>query len=107
MMDTRDRMEELGSQMNGGNEVPDDGKSLLGDYITNEELNACTTCNACVEACPVSINPLDIITQMRRYNSMEAANTPSQWNDMFNNVENNASPWAYPAEDRMNWADDD
>jgi heterodisulfide reductase subunit C len=107
MMDTRDRMEELGSQMNGDNEVPDDGKSLLGDYITNEELNACTTCNACVEACPVSINPLDIITQMRRYNSMEAANTPSQWNDMFNNVENNASPWAYPAEDRMNWADDD
>ena len=106
MMDTRDRMEELGSQMNGSQSLPDDGKSLLGDYITNEELNACTTCNACVEACPVSINPLDIIMQMRRYNSMEAANTPSQWNNMFNNVENNASPWAYPAEDRMNWADD-
>ena len=106
MMDTRDRMEEIGANLNGNGEPQDDGRSLLDDYITNEELNACTTCNACVEACPVSINPLDIIIQMRRYNSMEAANTPSQWNNMFNNVENNASPWAYPSEDRFNWADD-
>ncbi len=107
MMDTRDRMEEIGANLNENGEPNDDGKSLLGDYITNEELNACTTCNACVEACPVSINPLDIIIQMRRYNSMEAANTPGQWNNMFNNVENNASPWAYPSEDRFNWAQDD
>jgi len=102
MMDTRDRMEELGA--NGNQDSQEGERALLGDYITNEELNACTTCNACVEACPVSINPLDIIIQMRRYNSMEAANTPGQWNNMFSNVENNASPWAYPADDRFNWA---
>ncbi len=104
MMDTRDRMEEIGRAID--QKVPDPtlGKSLLGDYITKEEIMACTTCNACVEACPVNINPLDIILQIRRYIVMEEASTPASWNAMFNNIENNAAPWAMPASQRFRFA---
>lgn len=108
MMDTRDRAEELGRQRLSQKDPKfDDGKSLLGDYITDEELNACTTCNACVEACPVLINPLEIILQLRRYNIMEASKAPNEWNIMFGNIENNQAPWAFPADDRMKWAEED
>ena len=83
MMDTRDRMEEVGRSLHKGGKGVDDGKSLLGNYITKEEINACTSCNACVEACPVTINPLDIILQLRRYVSMEESASPASWNAMF------------------------
>ncbi|MEM7297220.1 MAG: (Fe-S)-binding protein [Bacteroidota bacterium] len=100
MMDTRDRLEEVGK--NG----LEDGKSLLGDYITKEEINACTNCNACVEACPININPLDIILQTRRYVAMEESGSPASWNAMFQNVETNFAPWKFGAQDRFNWADE-
>ncbi len=103
MMDTRDRMEEVGASVEAGKEPFTDGKSLLDDYITREELLACTSCNACVDACPVNINPLDIILDMRRYVAMEEASTPGSWNSMFANVENNGAPWAFSAMDRANW----
>ncbi|PQA53727.1 (Fe-S)-binding protein [Siphonobacter curvatus] len=106
MMDTRDRLEDLGKnlQTNGG-ELKDDGKSLLGDYIQTEELRACTTCQACVQACPILINPLDIILQLRRYQAMEESNAPAAWNAMFQNVENNQAPWKFSPGDRFNWAE--
>lgn len=105
MMDTRDRMEDIqrGWQVHG-NDYKDD-KSLLGDYITAEELNACTTCQACVMACPVNINPLDIILQLRRYRVMEESQAPASWNAMFSNIENNMAPWKFSPSDRFNWAE--
>jgi Fe-S oxidoreductase len=100
MMDTRDRLEDAGK--NG----LDDGKSLLGDYITEEEIMACTSCNACVEACPVSINPLEIILELRRYKVMEESKTPIEWTSMMTNIENNFAPWAFSPSDRFNWANE-
>ena len=104
MMDTRDRLEEVGKNidLNKG-EFKDDGKQLLGDYITNEEIWACTSCNACVEACPVSIDPLSIIVEMRRYLVMEQSAAPSELNNMMTNIENNGAPWPYNQMDRLNW----
>ncbi len=106
MMDTRDRLEEVGQQLDKGESELEDGKSLLDDYISREELNACTTCNACVEACPININPLSIILQMRRYVAMEEAQSPASWNAMFSNIENNFAPWKFAPTDRFNWADE-
>lgn len=106
MMDTRDRLEEVGKNMqtNGG-EFKDDGKSLYGDYISAEELRACTTCNACVQECPILISPLDIILQLRRYQIMEESDAPASWNAMFSNLENNQAPWKFSPADRFNWAE--
>jgi heterodisulfide reductase subunit C len=107
MMDTRDRLEEVGKNIDANNgEFKDDGKQLLGDYITNEELWACTTCNACVEECPVSINPLSIILDMRRYLVMEQSAAPMELNNMMSNIENNGAPWPYNQMDRLNWKDE-
>ncbi len=107
MMDTRDRLEEVGKNIDANNgEFKDDGKQLLGDYITNEELWACTTCNACVEECPVSINPLSIILDMRRYLVMEQSAAPMELNNMMTNIENNGAPWPYNQMDRLNWKDE-
>ncbi|MBO9595188.1 MAG: (Fe-S)-binding protein [Niabella sp.] len=103
MMDTRDRAEEMGKNIQQNKEWKDDGKSLLHDYISVEELRACTTCNACVQECPVSINPLDIILQLRRYLVMEESNAPQEWNTMFSNVENNFAPWKFSPDDRDAW----
>ncbi|MEZ4797863.1 MAG: (Fe-S)-binding protein [Flavobacteriaceae bacterium] len=104
MMDTRDRLEEVGKNIDTNNgEFKDDGKQLLDDYITREELWACTSCNACVEACPVSINPLSIIMDMRRYLVMEQSAAPTELNNMMTNIENNGAPWPYNQMDRLNW----
>ena len=104
MMDTRDRMEEVGRNIdaNKGVFVPDN-KSLLNDYITAEELWACTSCNACVEECPVNISPLSIIMDMRRYLVMEQSAAPQSLNAMMTNIENNGAPWQYNQQDRLNW----
>lgn len=104
MMKTRDRLEEVGKTLNAhnGNWV-DDGKSLLHDYITTEELRACTTCNACVEECPVSISPLDIILKQRRYLILDESNSPGDWNAMFGNIENNFAPWKFSPDEREAW----
>jgi len=107
MMDTRDRLEEVGKNIdaNKGEFVADE-KQLLGDYITNEELWACTSCNACVEACPVSIDPLSIIMDMRQYLVMEQSAAPSDLNNMMGNIENNGAPWPFNQMDRLNWKDE-
>lgn len=104
MMDTRDRLEEIGKNIDANKgEFVADGKQLLGDYITNEELWACTSCNACTEACPVSIDPLSIIMDMRRYLVMEQSAAPSDLNTMMGNIENNGAPWPFNQMDRLNW----
>ena len=108
MMDVRDRMEEVGEarRANGGQPV-DDGKSLISDeYISVEELRACTTCNACVEECPVLISPLDIIAQLRRNLILEQSQSPEEWNVMFSNIENNGAPWQFSQQDRLKWVEE-
>ena len=107
MMDTRDRLQEVGNNIdaNKGVFVPDN-KSLLNDYITSEELWACTSCNACVEECPVNISPLSIIMDMRRYLVMEQSAAPTTLNAMMSNIENNGAPWPYNQQDRLNWKDE-
>jgi ferredoxin len=105
MMDTRDRLTEYGKNMDQNAGVfKDDGKALLGDYITAEELWACTSCNACVQECPVNIDPLSIIVDIRRYLVMEQSAAPAGLNLMFTNVENNGAPWQFSPADRFNWA---
>ncbi len=104
MMATRDRMEDVGKNINANKEFISDDKSLLHDYISVEELRACTTCNACVEECPVSISPLDIIIELRRSLIMEESNAPQEWNGTFSNIENNFAPWKFSPDDRDKWA---
>lgn len=105
MMDTRDRLEEVGKNIDLNKGVfVDDGKSLLNDYITTEELWACTSCNACVEECPINISPLSIIMDMRRYLVMEQSAAPTELNNVMTNIENNGAPWQYNQMDRLNWA---
>ncbi|PZW42529.1 hypothetical protein LX95_00843 [Mesonia algae] len=107
MMDTRDRLEEVGVNIDTNKgEFKEDGKQLLNDYITKEELWACTTCNACVEACPIGIDPLSIILEMRRYLVMEESAAPNELNIAMGNIENNGAPWPYNQMDRLNWAEE-
>lgn len=104
MMDTRDRLEEVSINLDKNNgEFKPDGKQLLDDYISNEELWACTSCNACVEACPIGIDPLSIIIDMRRYLVMEKSDAPSELNNMMTNIENNGAPWPFNQMDKLNW----
>ena len=103
MMDTRDRIEEVGKNIDKHGEFISDDKKLLGDYISKEELWACTSCNACVEECPISIDPLSIIMDMRRNLVMEESSAPNELNNMMNNIENNGAPWPYNQQDRLNW----
>lgn len=104
VMDTRDRLTEVGENIDKHGKDYLDGKSLLDDYISREELWACTTCQACIKACPVNIDPLAIIMDLRRYIVMEESKAPSSINNMLSNIENNAAPWKYSASDRFNWA---
>ena len=107
IMDTRDRLEEVGKNIRKHGKDHDDGKSLLGDYVTEEELWACTSCNACVQACPVNIDPLTIIIDLRRYLVMEESKVPSELATMLTNIENNGAPWQFSPMDRLKWADED
>ncbi len=107
MMDTRDRLEEVGDNKRKHGADYDDGKSLLGDYISEEELWACTSCNACVQECPVNIDPLSIIVDLRRYLVMEESKVPSELTGMLTNIENNGAPWQFSPADRLNWANED
>lgn len=106
MMDTRDRADEAGKNIKANGSFKDDGKTLLNNYISVEELRACTTCNACMQECPVSISPLDIIIQLRRSLIMEDSNAPQEWNTMFSNIENNFAPWKFSPEDRDKWTEE-
>lgn len=103
MMDTRDRMEEVRRNIKNNGEYKDDGNTLLHHYISTEELRACTTCNACVEECPVSISPLEIIIELRRSLIMEESNAPAEWNAMNSNIENNFAPWKFNPDERGDW----
>ena len=108
MMDTRDRLEEVGKNIDvNGGEFKPDGKQLLNDYISPEELWACTSCNACVQECPIGIDPLSIIMDMRRYLVMEESAAPQELNMMMTNIENNGAPWQYSQQDRLNWKDEE
>lgn len=106
MMDTRDRMEDVRKNIKENGSFKDDGKTLVHDYITVEELRACTSCNACVEECPVSISPLSIIFELRRSLVMEESNAPAEWNAMFSNIENNFAPWKFSPDERDKWAEE-
>ena len=107
MMDTRDRLEEVGDNLNSNKGVFKlDQKQLLNDYVSPEELWACTSCNACVEACPIEIDPLSIIMDMRQYLVMEQSAAPAELNSMMGNIENNGAPWPFSNQDRLQWADE-
>ena len=106
MMDTRDRMEEVGNNIEKNGSFADDGKSLLHGYISTEELWACTSCQACVQVCPVLIHPLHIINQLKRYLALEESNQPAEWNGMYSNIENNFAPWKFSPDDRDKWAEE-
>jgi Fe-S oxidoreductase len=103
-MDTRDRLTEVGNNIDKHGKDFADGKTLLDDYISREEIWACTTCQACIKACPVNIDPLAIIMDLRRYIVMEESKAPLSLNNMLGNVENNGAPWKYAATDRFNWS---
>jgi heterodisulfide reductase subunit C len=107
MMDTRDRIAEMGDNFRKHGKDYDDGKSLLGDYITEEEIWACTSCNACVQECPINIDPLGIIVDLRRYLVMEESKMPTELTGMLTNIENNGAPWQFSPTDRLNWKDED
>jgi heterodisulfide reductase subunit C len=107
LMDTRDRLTEVGKNIDINGTFVDDGKSLLGSYISEEELWACNTCNACTEACPVNLDPLSVIMDLRQYLVMEQSNAPAALNGMFTNIENNGAPWQFSPADRLNWASED
>ena len=104
MMSVRDRIEEVGRNIDKNGKFVDDGKQLLGDYISTEEIWACTTCNACAEACPVLISPVSILIDLRRFLVMEQSAAPQELNLMMTNIENNGAPWQFPQSDRMEWA---
>ncbi len=107
LMDTRDRLTEVGKNMDINGTFVDDGKALLGNYISEEELWACNTCNACTEACPINLDPLSVIMDLRQYLVMEQSNAPAALNGMFTNIENNGAPWQFSPADRLNWASED
>lgn len=106
MMDTRDRMVELGDGIRKNGKNFNDGKSLIGDYISEEEIWACTSCNACVQECPVNIDPLAIIVDLRRFLVMEESKMPTELTGMLTNIENNGAPWQFSPADRLNWRDE-
>ncbi|MDA9036121.1 (Fe-S)-binding protein [Flavobacteriaceae bacterium] len=106
MMDTRDRLEEIGKNINKNGSFQEDGNQLLDNYITREELWACTSCNACVDTCPVDIDPLSIIMDMRQYLVMEESAAPTDLNNMMSNIENNGAPWPFNNQDRLLWANE-
>jgi Fe-S oxidoreductase len=107
LMDTRDRLEEVGKNIDANGSFQDDGKALLGSYISEEELWACNTCNACTDACPVNLDPLSVIVDLRQYLVMEQSAAPASLNSMFTNIENNGAPWQFSPSDRLNWAKED